>query len=515
MLRREMPKVGESLHLTMINSNEWMKRLIRIRWMIAFGALFIAFTANYLLPNTIPFYSLLITIVTLAGFNIALSILQSKIALSKRYAVLAHLQMMLDLMFLTIFLHFLGGLETHFFFFYLIYIVIAGLLFGRRMCFAYVGLVNLMFLSLLVLEWQEFIPHYNLYEFRSPLRFQQPIHIFTTSFTLIATSLMTAYVVSTIIGKLRERECELLEMNVSCELRTRELMEANQACELRTKELAESNLACELKTKELAEANLSCELKTNELAELNTRLEKLDKARIQFIWAVTHELRAPVAIIQSYLKLILDDYIPPEKLKDIIQKAERQTLRQLDLINDLLQLAQLEEPHIEAKAEAVDIVQVLEEVADPMSALAEGNGISLFMQIDDTLYITKANPGHIKSLWTNLIGNAIKYTNSGGSVSVSLTQDDNFIIGTIQDTGIGISTECLPHIFDQFYRSRNAKSMNRQGTGLGLSIVKRILETYGGNISVESELGKGTKFTFTLPKVTDQDAINDAINKVG
>lgn len=503
------------------NSSEWMDRLIRIRWIIAFSTLFITTIASYLLPNTIHFYLLLITIIILVGFNTALftysRLVKSKSVSSGYYAVIAHLQMLVDLLFLTIFLHFLGGLETHFFFFYLIYVIIASFLFNKSISFAYVGLANIFFLTLLVLEWQELIPHYNLYGFRLISRFQQPIHIFATSFTLLVTSLLSVHVVSTMVGRLRGRELELVEMNVACQLRTSELSEANQSCELKTNELAEmvqklqdrerelteSNLVCELKTRELAESNLVCELKTNELAELNARLERLDKARTQFIWAVTHELRAPVAAIQSYMKLILEGYIPAEKLNDVIHKAEKQALRQLDLINDLLQLARLEDLDLETKAESVDVVQILEEVNESMRILAEGNEISFNVHVDNYISLAKANPEHVKSLWTNLIGNAIKYTDCGGSINVSLTQDHDYIIGTVEDSGIGISQECKPHIFEQFYRAKNAKSMNRHGTGLGLSIVKRIVETYGGKISFESEPGKVTKFTFTLPKFMD------------
>jgi signal transduction histidine kinase len=465
------------------NSGEWMKRLIRIRWMMAFSMLIIILLANYLLPHNIHFFALLMSIIVLVCFNIILSIYSRMIIptniSSKQYTFVAHLQIILDILFLTVFLHFLGGLETHFFFFYLIYIVIAGFLFERRMSFIYVGLANLIFLGLLLLEWQELIPHYNLYDFLSPLRFQQPIHIFTTSFTLLATSLLIAHIVSTMVEKLRERERELTEMNV----------------------------ACELKSRELAEANLSCELKTKELADLNTRLKKLDEARTQFIWAATHEMRAPVSAIQSYMNLILQGYIPPEKINDVIHKSERQAIRQLNLINDLLQLAQLEDPSIEAKVEPIDVVKILEEVMEPMQAIAEENGVSLSVQIDNNPAFAKVAPEHIKSLWTNLINNAIKYTNSGGSVDVTLTQDQDNIIGAVKDNGIGISDTCLPQIFDQFYRAKNARSMNRQGTGLGLSIVKRILETYGGNISIESKPDEGTTFIFTLPKSKEGSAL--------
>lgn len=223
------------------------------------------------------------------------------------------------------------------------------------------------------------------------------------------------------------------------------------------------------------EANLSCEVRAQELAELNARLKELEKARALFIWLVTHELRAPVAGIQSYLKLILEGYVPPEREREIIQKAERQALEQLALIGDLLHLARLQEAKVKEKVEPMDMAEVLEGVSDLMRARAEEKDLFFSVQIEPDLPPVKANAEHVKQLWTNFISNAIKYTEPGGIVVVSLAQNPNYVMGTVRDTGIGIAPEDIPRIFDEFYRAENAKAVERQGTGLGLSIVKRIL----------------------------------------
>ncbi|HNR96469.1 MAG TPA: ATP-binding protein, partial [Anaerolineae bacterium] len=110
-------------------------------------------------------------------------------------------------------------------------------------------------------------------------------------------------------------------------------------------------------------------------------------------------------------------------------------------------------------------------------------------------------PEHIKRLWTNLISNAIKYTEPGGIVVVTLAQNPNYIVGTVRDTGIGMTPEQMTHLYEEFYRTEEAKTMERQGTGLGLSIAKRIVDSYGGRLWVESELGKGSRFSFALPKM--------------
>jgi signal transduction histidine kinase len=472
---------------------EQMEWLIRFRWVIALGELLIVLAANYLLPGVLPMPSLLATIAGLAICNTTCFLFARRLrpqeALPRRYAALIHLQLLLDPVFLTCFLHFLGGLETPFFFFYLIYVVIASILLPRQGSFAYAGLVSAFYIALLLLEWLRVIPHYNLTGFRVAVRFREPVHVFSVSFTLATTSLLTAYFASTIMARLRERE--------------RELMETNLSCELRAQELAELNARLKEREQELLEANTACQVRAQELAELNTRLEELDKARAEFIWLVTHELRAPVAAIQGYLKLILGGYVPAEREREFIQKAEQRALDQLALISDLLELARLEEPSAEVEVEILDLGEVLRGVNDLVRAQAEEKGLSFEVEISSDLPPVRANLEHMKHLWTNLISNAIKYTMPAGTVAVSLTQNAQEIVGTVQDTGIGISPEDLPRIFDEFYRAENAKAMERHGTGLGLSIAKRVVEAYGGKIWVESDLGKGSTFTFVLPRDTE------------
>jgi len=251
---------------------------------------------------------------------------------------------------------------------------------------------------------------------------------------------------------------------------------------------------------ELLEANSSCEVRAGELARLNARLAELDKARSQFTRLVTHELRAPVAAIQSYLRLILDGYVPPDKQREIIEKSERRALEQLALISDLLDLARLQEKREEEPPALLDVADILRGVADLMQARAEDKDLLFSVEIEPDVPKVLARPEQIKRLWSNLISNAIKYTEPGGIVVVDLTQNPNFVVGIVRDTGIGMTPEQIAHLFEEFYRTEEAKAMERQGTGLGLSIVKRIVEAYGGRIWVESEKGKGSKFSFALPK---------------
>jgi signal transduction histidine kinase len=248
-----------------------------------------------------------------------------------------------------------------------------------------------------------------------------------------------------------------------------------------------------------AERLAALEAEAEELARQKAELERLDKMKSTFTLMVAHELRAPVAAIQSYLRLILDGYIPPENQRPYLEKAEKRALAQLELVSDLLDLARLQDPDIQVEKESLDMAQVLQEVLDSMAARAQEKEIALEPSIASELPHVTINSQHAKQLWTNLISNAIKYTPEGGQVKVSLSSANNHLVGAVRDTGIGIPEEEIPLIFEDFYRAKAGKAFTQMGTGLGLSIVRRILDTYGGTIRVESKVGEGSCFTFDLP----------------
>jgi signal transduction histidine kinase len=250
-----------------------------------------------------------------------------------------------------------------------------------------------------------------------------------------------------------------------------------------------------LKAQQVAEL----EARTRELARQKQDLERLDRVKSQFTLTVAHELRAPVAAIQSYLRLILDGYIPPENQRQYLERAEKRALAQLELITDLLDLAHLQDPDRPVEKQTVQLADVLAQVLEALSAQAQEKAIDVKSQVDTDLPTLNMNAQHAKQLWTNLISNAVKYTPDGGSVSVSLGKRDGSLVGAVRDTGIGISEKELPFIFTEFFRTQASKAHTQMGTGLGLTIVKRILETYGGEIGVESEAGQGSCFTFRIP----------------
>ncbi len=253
--------------------------------------------------------------------------------------------------------------------------------------------------------------------------------------------------------------------------------------------------ALSLQAQRLAELEAQAE----ELAREKAELERLDRLKSTFTLTVAHELRAPVAAIQSYLRLILDGYIAQEDQHQYLERAEKRAQAQLELVNDLLDLARLQDPDVKVETETVHLDQVLTEVLEAMAGQAQEKEIEVEVEIEPDLPPVDVNIRHAKQLWTNLVSNAIKYTRDGGRVHITFKQERDRLAGIVSDTGIGIPEDELPLIFEDFYRSKAAKAYTQMGTGLGLSIVRRILEAYGGVIDVTSEEDRGTTFTFQLP----------------
>jgi two-component system sensor histidine kinase/response regulator len=241
------------------------------------------------------------------------------------------------------------------------------------------------------------------------------------------------------------------------------------------------------------------EAEAKRLAEEKALIEEVDRIKMAFLRQVTHELRAPVAAILSYLHLILNGDVPPERYKEMVERAEVVARYQLDLIADLLELSKLKEFKISAQVSLVDLGDILRQVAEQFVEQAREKKLQFAVHIANVLPPVRVVAEQFKSVWSNLISNAIKYTLPGGKVEVSLRQEGDQLIGQVSDTGIGIPPEAQDRLFSEFFRASNAKALTPHGTGLGLAIVKQIVEDAGGRIWVESAVGKGSTFTFTLP----------------
>ena len=217
-----------------------------------------------------------------------------------------------------------------------------------------------------------------------------------------------------------------------------------------------------------------------------------------FRLTIAHEFRAPITALLSFLILLRKGYVPPDQQDKIIDNAIERGQDLLDLVDDLMNLTSATEELSPAQCLRHSLADDLEKVALTLEAQAREKGLQFNLDIRNRP-VVNTNPVLMDQLWTNLISNAIKYTLAGGSVQVTLAETGGWAVGMVQDTGIGMSAKEQELIFHQFYRAPRAKEMERHGTGLGLSFVKRIIDGYGGTIELESETGKGSRFSFKLP----------------
>jgi signal transduction histidine kinase len=235
------------------------------------------------------------------------------------------------------------------------------------------------------------------------------------------------------------------------------------------------------------------------LAEESARLEELNLAKQQFIRLVTHELQAPVSAIEYYLNLMLEGYVPAEKMPETIQKCILRAQEERALIADLLELGNLQVLGEHSQPVPVQLDQVLQEVMETYQEQAAQKKIACTVTTTPDLPPVTGTPDQFKSLWSNLISNAIKYTPENGTVTVNLRLRGVSLIGEVSDTGIGIPVEDQPQLFTEFFRAKNAKTLNIPGTGLGLVIARKVVEGAGGHILVTSTPGVCTTFSFIIP----------------
>jgi signal transduction histidine kinase len=223
------------------------------------------------------------------------------------------------------------------------------------------------------------------------------------------------------------------------------------------------------------------------------QLDRLLQSQRTFVADASHELRGPLTVIRGNLDLLKRN-LSEEDRAESTRVLEAEMTRMTRIVNDLLVLAEVESGPLEQQ-QTVSLKDILLDAQDRALLLAGNRKIAIGRQED--LWV-KGDGHKLDQMVNNLVTNAIKYTPDGGTITLSLYQDGDWACLEVADTGIGISAEHLPHIFDRFYRVDKAHSRAGGGTGLGLAIVKGIAQQHGGNVTVTSEPGKGSTFIVRL-----------------
>ncbi|MCA0172935.1 sensor histidine kinase [Bacillus sp. RAR_GA_16] len=231
--------------------------------------------------------------------------------------------------------------------------------------------------------------------------------------------------------------------------------------------------------------------------EMIARLGKLDTLRKSFVSNVSHDIQTPLLTIQGYSRLLENNALSEEDRKAYLRVIQEETERMSILSKQLLTLSSLESKEKDYVRNSFDLSAQLKSLLYRYYWLIDEKNLSLTYSVDEVTY--EGNPELLYTVWENLLTNAIKYNEPGGSIEVTLEKGADATHITFADTGIGLASNEKDQIFDRFYRADLARTRTNQGTGLGLSIVKEIIELHQGDIVVDSQLGKGTTFTITLP----------------
>lgn len=237
------------------------------------------------------------------------------------------------------------------------------------------------------------------------------------------------------------------------------------------------------------------------LKRMTDKLHKEEKQiRFQFLSLLSHELKAPINAVESYLKMMQYSQFGENitSYKDVIDRSIDRMKGMRNLINDLLDITRFESGEKKRDLKEIDIKELALNSIDSFEPLAKQKGIEIQDDFPDYMYYI-ADSREIEIIFNNLISNAIKYNKQNGSIKVKISNTNKEILIIVEDTGIGMSEEEISKLFGEFVRIKNIKTKNIIGSGLGLSITKKIIELYDGNIRIESQTEKGSKFIISLP----------------
>lgn len=247
----------------------------------------------------------------------------------------------------------------------------------------------------------------------------------------------------------------------------------------------------------------------DQLEKTNLELRKIDSMKSEFVSVASHELRTPLAAVKNVVQLMLSGKTGAvnENQKRFLSMAERNIDRLTNILNDLLNLSRIESGRMALNFENIELGAVIEWAASSLRPHADVKSIQIDVQIPESLPTIDGDQEKIEQILTNLIGNAIKFTPDGGKILISAHpppqgQKERYgqaVAISVKDSGIGIPAEHLGAIFEKFYQVEDSLRRSAGGTGLGLAITKGLVEAHQGKIVVESEMGKGSTFTFTLP----------------
>ncbi len=599
-----------------------LARFITIRWLAGLGVLGATWFVSRVLRLPLPAGPLYLIGLAILAYNAVCYLVLRRLLRAEplsivRFHRLTKTQIGLDWLAMTALLHFSGGVESPALFYFFFHIMLSGIFLSPAATFFYAAMATGLVGATVWLEYAGWLVHFSPFAAGAgPLFYQRPFFVAGVMLFFVSAMFVSAYLASTINGRMRRREHEIVELGdnlqraydrlqtlydsareISSTLeldrvldqivrRTADAMNV-RACSIRLLDdsgskltvaavhglsdayvrkgdllLGQNPLAREVlsgrvvaigdvkaetrlqyPTEALAEgirSMLSAPLRGKkgplgliraystepdhfteddstflsamasegsiaiENAMAYRELGRLDEMKSRFVLTVTHELRSPVAVIRSLLQTLRAGYAGEltHGQRDMLERVLHRADFLQAMINDLLDLAAGKNEIGLRQEERVPVRldEVVRQVVERFEASALEHRVSLKYQLPEgSAAIISANPEGVDRILNNLVSNAVRYTPSGGRVTVSLNVEADTARIEVADTGIGIPEESLCHLYEEFYRAPNAKAEVKEGTGLGLSIAKDLVIRYGGQIAVRSKVGQGTTFVLTFP----------------
>jgi signal transduction histidine kinase len=354
-------------------------------------------------------------------------------------------QICTDLLLLAVLLHFSGGIENPLVFYFIFHVIIASILLSTRESYLQATFAVCLFGFLVLLEYEQFIPHYCLTGFVPRCLAHEKLYVLGTFFVFTTAVYLAVYMANYIAIRLKHTEYAYRQANIM--------------------------------------------------------LQEKDRVKDEYVLRVTHDIKGHLATIQACLAVVASKLSGPLEAQeaDLIRRAYARAVKLADFVRALLRLTRLRLSN-RLEMDVFSLRDALQNVIGAVEARAQEKSIPLGCAIESSVDDIFGDRFSIEEMMTNLLLNAIKYTPEKGTVEISASNEEDCVLVEIADTGIGVPEEELNKIFDEFYRATNARKVERDGTGLGLSIVRLIIERHGGQVQVESREGRGTRFTLKLPK---------------
>ena len=245
-----------------------------------------------------------------------------------------------------------------------------------------------------------------------------------------------------------------------------------------------------------------------------TELKKIEHLKSQFVSMVSHELKAPLAAVYGYLKLLTDEnyQIGKEQSTSYMNRSMLRLDSLLKMVNDLLDISRMELKTVKREIEPICLNEIVNAVLELFEPEVKKKNLHINKKFGETENEFRADREEMMRIFTNLVSNGIKYNRDNGDLTIDISETDGSIIAEVTDTGIGLKPSEIEKLFHEFYRAKNEFTKDISGTGLGLSIVKKIVESYGGKITVLSEFGKGTTFRLGFPLKENKKMVFEKIS---